>query len=61
MLSDIRRLFYGIVKIDNVEFVNKLKPNFFVSIIELFKYYIKKLYYIIPSKIRFEIFKNLLI
>ncbi len=59
MLSDIRKLFYGIVKINEIEFVNKLKPNKFVAAVESLKAITKKIYYSLTPKIRFIVFKYL--
>lgn len=58
MFNDLKRFFYGIVKVNNVEFINKLKPNYFVRFVEFFKSYFKYVYYNISIKNRFLIFKK---
>ena len=55
MFDSLKRLFYGIIEIDNVEFINKLKPNHFVNFINLFKSLFRKIYYFISAKQRFFI------
>lgn len=59
MLSDIRKLFYGIIKINEVEFVNKLKPNKFVALIGILNSITKTIYYSLTPKVRSIVFKSL--